>query len=316
MGDWDVEKLKKIVEEELKCFNENESPDKSELPNDEVLEKLHQAIKDSSLFQHSYSSIDKKSSGIEIESIDGIPQNVSDEPVETEESETVNEISDYPRGNLYGDALHHIFEKLDFVEIGKMPLDNAQSDLKLKQLVTDSFLSQGLPIGRHPDWMTNQKTGESFKLNELDSNKRRAEMEFRLKANEKGGVVADRLKTFCKGFMDLVFVREDNSGCPYYSVLDWKSNLLAKYDSVASFEAVRDHYSIQMVLYSYCLIQWLSCIMHKDPKAVFNENFGGIYYVFARGCKEDEGDGIYAHTWESFDKLKSAYEELEGKMYE
>ncbi|MDY6386584.1 MAG: UvrD-helicase domain-containing protein [Fibrobacter sp.] len=335
MGDWDVEKLKKIVEEELKCFNENESPDKSELPNDEVLEKLHQAIKDSSLFQHSYSSIDKKSSGIEIESIDGIPQNVSDEPVETEESETVNEISDYPRGNLYGDALHHIFEKLDFVEIGKMPLDNAQSDSKLKQLVTDSFLSQGLPIGRHPDWMTktinivwntmnavfpeihgSQKTGESFKLNELDSNKRRAEMEFRLKANEKGGVVADRLKTFCKGFMDLVFVREDNSGCPYYSVLDWKSNLLAKYDSVASFEAVRDHYSIQMVLYSYCLIQWLSCIMHKEPKAVFNENFGGIYYVFARGCKEDEGDGIYAHTWESFDKLKSAYEELEGKMYE
>ena len=334
-GDWDVKKLKQLVEEELKCLNENESPDKSELPNDDVLGKLHKAIKDSSLYQHSYSSIDKKSSAIEIESIDGIPQNVSDEPVETEESETVNEVSDYPRGNLYGDALHHIFEKLDFVEIGNMTLDKAQSDSELKKLVEDSFLSQGLAIGRHPDWMTktidivwntmnavfpeihgSQKTGKPFKLKELASDKRRAEMEFRLKANEKGGVVADRLKTFCKGFMDLVFVRENEPGHPYYSVLDWKSNLLAKYDSTASFEAVRDHYSIQMVLYSYCLIQWLSCIMHKEPKDVFNENFGGIYYVFARGCKDGEGDGIYAHTWESFDKLKSAYEELEGKMYE
>ena len=216
-----------------------------------------------------------------------------------------------------------------------MTLDKAQSDSELKKLVEDSFLSQGLAIGRHPDWMTktidivwntmnavfpeihgSQKTGKPFKLNELASDKRRAEMEFRLKANEKGGVVADRLKTFCKGFMDLVFVRENEPGHPYYSVLDWKSNLLAKYDSTASFEAVRDHYSIQMVLYSYCLIQWLSCIMHKEPKDVFNENFGGIYYVFARGCKDGEGDGIYAHTWESFDKLKSAYEELEGKMYE
>ncbi len=334
-GDWDVKKLKQLVEEELKCLNENGSPDKSELPNDKVLGKLHKAIKDSSLYQHSYSSIDKKSSGIEIESIEGTPQNVSDEPVETEASETVTEVSDYPRGNLYGDALHHIFEELDFVEIGKTPLDKAQSDSGLKKLVADSFLSQGLPIGRHPDWMTktidivwntmnavfpeihgSQKTGKPFKLKELASDKRRAEMEFRLKANEKGGVVADRLKTFCKGFMDLVFVRENEPGHPYYSVLDWKSNLLAKYDSSASFEAVRDHYSIQMVLYSYCLIQWLSCIMHKEPETVFNENFGGIYYVFARGCKKDEGDGIYAHTWESFDKLKSAYEELEGKMYE
>lgn len=333
-GDWKVRALKKDVQEELKFLNEETKQDKSELPSEKIIEDLNKAIKDSALYQHSYSSIDKKSSGIEILSIDGIPQNLSDEAPDEDSPRNDIEPSDYPRGNIYGDALHHIFEELDFERVGNLSLAEAQEDSELRQLVEDSFLSQGLPIGRHPDWMTrtidivwntmnavfpeihaNKKTGETFSLKELSSDHRLAEMEFRLKADKTG--VAEKLKTFYKGFMDLVFVRYDAEGHPYYSVLDWKSNLLEKYDGSATFEAVHDHYSIQMVLYSYCLIKWLCSVMPDvTPEKVFNENFGGIYYVFARGCEKDIGNGIYAHTWASYSDLKKAYDKLEDKVYE
>ena len=334
-GKWELKALKHLVKEELKFINKNEQQDLTELPSEKVFGKLNKTIKDSALYQHSYSSIDKKTSGIEIQSIDGVTQNMSDETPDTEEAKNNTELPGYPRGNLYGDALHHIFEELDFERIGQISLDEAQSDSRLKKLIEDSFLSQGLLIDMHPDWMTrtidiiwntmnasfpeihgNQKTGETFCLKELGSNCRLAEMEFRLKAHEKED--GDKLKTFTKGFMDLVFVRQDaTAGHPYYSVLDWKSNLLEKYDSNAAFEAAREHYSIQMVLYSYCLIKWLCSVMHESsPEKMFNEHFGGIYYVFARGCESGNGNGIYAHTWSSFKDLENDYNELEQKMYD
>ena len=257
-------------------------------------------------------------------------QNRSGDEPDEDLSIEVAEDQDYPRGNLFGEALHQVFEELDFVRIGNMTLEDAQKDGELHELITTKFLSQGLPIGKHPNWMTRtveiiwntmnasfqeihgtEKTGEVFSLKELESSKRLAEMEFRLKAKDGA---EDALKTFTKGFMDLVFVRKDGDK-EYYSVLDWKSNLLKKYDSESSFEAVKEHYSIQMVLYSYCLIKWLCSIWNEaSPEKVYKENFGGIYYVFARGCKKDKNNGIYAHTWSSFAELETAYREIEKLM--
>lgn len=329
-GSWDVESLGKEVSAELAFFNKDEEKDTSELPSDEILKAIRKTLKDSSLYQHSYSSIDKKSSGVEIQSVNGERQNRSDDEPDDESVFEVAEDSDYPRGNLYGEALHQVFEELDFVRIGSMTLEDAQKDAELLDLITNKFLSQGLPIGKHPNWMTRtveiiwntmnaslqeihgaEKTGDVFSLKELKSSQRLAEMEFRLKANDDGDEV---LKTFTKGFMDLVFVRKDGDK-EYYSVLDWKSNLLKQYDPESSFEAVKEHYSIQMVLYSYCLIKWLCSIWNEpSPEKVYKENFGGIYYVFARGCQKEKMNGVYAHTWPSFKKLEDAYNEIEVLM--
>ncbi len=329
-GSWKVDELVSAVTEELAFFNKDEKTDSSELPSLEILKAIRKTLKDSSLYQHSYSSIDKKSSGIELLSADGTLQNRSGDEPDEETSMEVAEDQDYPRGNLFGEALHQVFEELDFVRIGNMTLKDAQEDSELHELITTKFLSQGLPIGKHPNWMTRtieivwntmnasfqeihgtEKTGKVFNLKELESSQRLAEMEFRLKANDGGDEI---LKTFTKGFMDLVFVRKDGDK-EYYSVLDWKSNLLKQYDSESSFEAVKEHYSIQMVLYSYCLIKWLCSIWNESsPEKVYKENFGGIYYVFARGCKKDKDNGIYAHRWPSFADLEMAYREIEQLM--
>ena len=47
---------------------------------------------------------------------------------------------------------------------------------------------------------------------------------------------------------------------------------------------------------------------------IFKKHFGGIYYVFLRGTRAGEGNGIYAQTWDSFETLKEAFGNVEGLM--
>ena len=48
----------------------------------------------------------------------------------------------------------------------------------------------------------------------------------------------------------------------------------------------------------------------NDLEKTFNEHFGGIYYVYIRGCKSNESNGIYAQTWDSFGKLEESYKKV------
>ena len=129
------------------------------------------------------------------------------------------------------------------------------------------------------------------------------------------------LHKFCKGFIDLLFVRTDADGNKRYSILDWKSDYLEEYSAKAVKEKVDKEYSVQRVLYSYCLIQWLKQFYGpgteenlKDEKDIFDKHFGGIYYAFLRGTDGQTGRGIYAQTWEKFEKLQTAYEEVKNLM--
>ena len=132
---------------------------------------------------------------------------------------------------------------------------------------------------------------------------------------------SDLLKRFCKGFIDLLFVRTVN-GQKRYSILDWKSDMLENntYTPEALKEKVDNDYSIQRVLYSYCLIQWLKQFYGKgtpenlsEPE-IFEQHFGGIYYAFIRGTEGGTPKGIYAQTWKSFDDLESAYKKIKELM--
>ena len=117
----------------------------------------------------------------------------------------------------------------------------------------------------------------------------------------KGTTLLDR---YCKGFIDLLFVRDGR-----YCILDWKSDVLADYgnESMKGHMVFR-HYDVQQVLYSYVLIQWLKGF-YKDmtEQQIFEKYFGGIYYVFFRGCRENEPSGIMSSTFESFDELNDLY---------
>ncbi len=124
---------------------------------------------------------------------------------------------------------------------------------------------------------------------------------------------AKKYNAFCKGFMDLVFKKKDAEGNERYCILDWKSDYLEKYDALSVQTRVDEAYSIQRVLYSYCLIQWLKTFYADESEnEIFEKYFGGIYYVLVRGTKADAKNGIYGKTWESFEQLKNAYNNIQN----
>ena len=224
----------------------------------------------------------------------------------------------FPKGSNIGSALHEVFEKTDFA--------NYNND-SLKKLITDRFdyyalskdeeninyvvsmvdnvLKADLPVIKGNSGIK----GQFFKLNELTKDNKKPEIEFNT------NVLDGRLKNYFNGFIDLLFKRGE-----VYSVLDWKSDSLndgdfANYYSKEELKRHTDNaYSIQRVLYCYFLIEWLTLQYGNDKEKIFNEHFGGIYYVYLRGCKEDTSNGVYSQTWSSYKDLESAFNNIINKF--
>ena len=113
-------------------------------------------------------------------------------------------------------------------------------------------------------------------------------------------------------------MREVN-GESVFSILDWKTDFLIDEKDYASYDALKkqtgENYAIQRVLYSYCLIKWLKQFYDMSEEEIFNKHFGGIYYVFVRGCKAKTGNGIYAHTWDNWERLNRAFDDIIKGIY-
>lgn len=238
-------------------------------------------------------------------------------------------LTNYPRGSRLGNALHSAWEKIDFSAFGGISSEtDAKMNIFARGSVEEAFHSQSLPIGENPDWLDytvglfwhtlnsnlpeihgNKSTGNSFCLKSLTDKCKKSEMEFRLDVRDEKW-----MNCFWKGFVDLIFVRQDEDGNEYYSILDWKSDVLEN-DVYGNFPGLADkvkrNYSIQVVLYSYTLILWLKQFYPElGEEEIFEKHFGGIYYVFVRGCYENTSNGIYAQTWSCFSALKESYENI------
>ena len=255
----------------------------------------------------------------------------------------------YPRGNKVGNVLHNTLEWLQFSKLFEentdkdsyKTFDAACSYSDLIEKLKDEFKEQSLPIGEHEsDWIKlsiwfiwntlhaklpvinggDFKDAEPFTLASLPDSDHKPEVQFGLTA-ELDKKTNSYLHKFCKGFIDLLFVRPDADGNKRFSILDWKSDYLEEYSAKAIKEKVDKEYSVQRVLYSYCLIQWLKQFYGpgtqenlKDEQAIFKKHFGGIYYAFLRGTDGQTQRGIYAQTWEDFKKLEDAYIEVKNLM--
>ncbi|MBO5949956.1 MAG: UvrD-helicase domain-containing protein [Fibrobacteraceae bacterium] len=290
----------------------------------ENVQKLQSLIPSKTLTSHSASSLSHAGSSKEIFTIEGKPQNLSEESDDENEEHSIFAMN-YPKGNKLGEAIHQIFEHLDFNEIGNCDFETIKANQDFSHLIETAFTGQFLPIHKNVSWTEKTKemvwhtlnaklleiqgskeTLRSFQLKDLPKENRKPEMEFHFNAKTDENI----LKKFCKGFMDLVFIREIN-GKPVYSILDWKSNLLPDYHKTTIEKTVTEVYSIQLVLYAYCLIQWLRQFYSElSEEEIFENHFGGFYYVFVRGCKENTSNGIYAHTWNNYSELKKDYESI------
>ena len=255
----------------------------------------------------------------------------------------------YPKGARVGNALHKLFETTSFQEFRKAypdlakaeesAKDNSAKDRNLCAQIDEQFELESLDVRSHRAewnpltagilWNTlhaklpiiaggSFREGE-FSLADLPPEAHRPEVRFDLLAAQTS---KGKLRSVCKGFIDLLFVRE-NGGEEQkrYSILDWKSDGLEDYAPETVRKQVDDHYCVQRVLYSYCLIQWLKQFYGDKPDGtkglneedIFKKHFGGVYYVFLRGTRGGTDSGIYAQTWQSYKQLKQAYDKI-GKL--
>ena len=331
MGELDnVAKYRKIVSDTIKCLSEKEQKGRKET-EEEVrtrLQKVITAITEHRTNKYSYSSLTHAHEEVIIGDTLNLDKEGSSEAISLsfdnnpkwftnlEYSEKVAPIAispNYPKGAIIGTALHEIMEKLDFTT-----KDNDTINQLIKQVMAyygyenevwltdtkelvDSVLAAKLPIINGSSF--NQ---EYFCLNSIDAPNKLAEVEFNFnKENE-------FLKDYFTGFIDLIIRRGD-----YYSVLDWKSDTLndEEFDSYAKPASLKAHvderYAIQRVLYSYVLIKWLKLhYPEKTEEDIFNNHFGGVYYVFLKGCNKGLSNGIYAQTWENYHELEAEYQKI------
>jgi exodeoxyribonuclease V beta subunit len=99
-----------------------------------------------------------------------------------------------------------------------------------------------------------------------------------------------RLSGFMKGFIDMVFEHDGR-----FYIVDWKSNHLgdtaADYRPELLVNAMADSlYFLQYDLYTVALDRFLRL---RYPGYRYEENFGGVYYIFLRGLSADGNTGIY-----------------------
>lgn len=250
----------------------------------------------------------------------------------------------FPKGKKLGIALHEVFEKADFVKFGNIfDCESAQKNEELCRLASACFERQTFNIPpKDPDnwlaytasvlWNTlnakfpeisgSSPSGSYFSLKEIDNENKISEAEFNINADfEKLG--EEFLKNYCNGFMDLVFRRViAENDKEVYCVLDWKSDSLdAKgYSNEKELTShTNNRYSIQRVLYSYTLIKWLCTFYtNENEEEIFENHFGGIYYVYLRGTVAGTCSGIYSRTWKNWQELETAFktifEEFQKRM--
>ncbi len=318
--------LRKITSKILDSSSEKIVEEISQDKQISILKGLIDEGPNRTVYKHSYSSLshDKKQQvEEELDTIDkeGIREDGLSKfdklakPVKAAYDDAISPIvlaDDFPRGTKLGTALHSVFENLDYQNYAEY------FDTKIERC----FSSEG--IKAKPEWIENTKEivnnvlnadlpiikgsqieSESFKLNSISYDDKLDEVEFNF------NILNNKLKNYLNGFVDMMFRRGN-----YYSIVDWKSDRLNDtFESYATLDSLKlhvdDSYSIQRVLYAYCLIKWLkSANPNLTESEIFDKHFGGIYYIFIRGCNKNTGNGIYAQTWETWQDLERSYEHI------
>lgn len=219
-------------------------------------------------------------------------------------------IFNFPAGANAGNLMHDIFENLEFAD------SSTWKRLVSEKLVEHKFDStkwSSIVLKMIDNVMTCELPG-GIRLHAIGKSDRLAEMEFHFPLSP-GFLpdLADHLPKDCilrrylsslnrndfneieqqgylKGLVDLIF-RKDG----VYHVLDWKSNLLSdRYDGFAGpqmeKEMLSHHYVLQYHLYVVALNKFLES---RTDEYSYENNFGGVYYLFVRGMQVGSNCGIY-----------------------
>lgn len=99
------------------------------------------------------------------------------------------------------------------------------------------------------------------------------------------------IKGLMNGFIDLVFEQDGK-----FYILDWKSNYLGydldNYNAEGVLTAMNNNgYHLQYLIYIVALTRYLR---NRNPNFDYDNDFGGVIYIFLRGAREGKSLGIYA----------------------
>ncbi|HIP81044.1 MAG TPA: exodeoxyribonuclease V subunit beta [Leucothrix mucor] len=230
--------------------------------------------------------------------------------------------NEFPRGPTAGNALHEIYENLDF----KSPVGEQKSVIKdaLNKWGFDKKHEASAQVLIEDSLETS--LFESFSLDQLSLDKRLNEMEFYLPLeplqiddlkqilfkhlpedqqamrDAVDTLYFDQVEGYLKGFIDLIFEYDGQ-----YYVADYKSNSLMGYDQESLKSAMASsHYYLQYLLYSVALHRYLQ---KRIPDYSWQTHVGGVTYLFIRGMSKNTAkQGVYfdkpsAELIEALDKL-------------
>ncbi|MBU1139348.1 MAG: PD-(D/E)XK nuclease family protein, partial [Proteobacteria bacterium] len=236
------------------------------------------------------------------------PGGVIGPPVITSENEASPRVVELPLGAGLGNVVHGLLEELPFSLLAEGAGYEEETvaqcrrygvEADTKQLV---FLLQA--VTRSP--LAHEGREKPFCLAELEEKDVLKEMPFYFHLREGSTerinellsfseVVAPiqerRLKGYLTGFVDLVC----RVGCRYY-IMDYKTNYLGDrlidYGPDNLTAAMRDHnYGLQYWIYTLVLHRFLRNTLGAYE---YEENFGGVFYLFARGMDPGQpGNGLF-----------------------
>lgn len=209
-----------------------------------------------------------------------------------------DDVSGLPGGATTGNMLHQMLEKLDYSEDIKPDNEVIKRNVRryygsLKEDILERYDELSAAVIKR---VLNTHLKEAgIAIGGLKEEDRIHESEFYLKS----GI------HYINGLIDMVF-RKDGK----YYILDWKSNKLDYFSGELFNKAVEETYGMQFEIYQLAFIQYLQSVMGKSFD--YDKHFGGVYYIYLRGLKENDESGIYYSKpdYEKYKKLSAAYEQL------
>lgn len=219
------------------------------------------------------------------------------------------------KGSVVGNFVHELLEKCDFSKDQFQKQINAIG-MRYPSVYKRDHLEDYNQM-MHEVLHANLSEDKPWSLHQVNRQKKIAELEFIFNidhlSREQISALYDevrlegsyKLSGFMTGFVDLFFEHEGK-----YYILDWKSNFLGSnlshYTHEQMEQAITDNnYHLQYLIYTIAVKRYLET---RLPNFDFKRDFGGVYYIFLRGCRKDETTGVYfnkpaSETIEKLDQL-------------
>lgn len=219
---------------------------------------------------------------------------------------------DLPKGMHIGNLLHNIFEFIDFTDskTWEQQIERSVRQFTPGKTQDNAFQQNLLRLVEHTVNAHLQLNGNQFQLCQIARKQRVNELEFNFPVNDfidYSGlyhffdedesrtlrIAGSQVKGMMNGLIDMVF--EHNGK---YYILDWKSNFLG--DSLTDYNRAgvelamnESNYHLQYLIYALALEKYLKS---KIPNFNFEQQFGGVIYLFLRGARSNENSGVFTQT--------------------